>query len=191
MAAPFDTARFTIAPALYTFKASIERGPVDSVVFYRDGFIRLGAGIISIAGDTASLDWTPPTTDDVYKVYAKYYTTVNGLRMPLKTTFTTLIVDDGDPNTNDPRNVVVSLGTAQRTASRLSVFPNPGNGRFTLLQTGMQVTAVHLLDLTGRSIATQAPAADHTVDFSGVTPGTYMLRCLSDRQVTVVRVVVR
>lgn len=191
MAAPFDTARFAVAPPVYTFKASIDRGSVDSVVFYLDGFTRLGQGIISPAADTASLDWVPPTIDDVYKVSAEYYTTVNGLRLKLKTAFTTLIVDDGDPATNDPRNIVTSLGHAAPRGGSLQVYPNPGAGRFTLSERNLEVQTAQLLDFTGRVVASRQPAADRSLDFSNMPAGSYMLRCITEREVKVLRVVIR
>ncbi len=57
----------------------------------------------------------------------------------------------------------------------IQLYPNPSNGRFTI-ENNDGATAVKLLDLTGRVVATQPiTVGSTTVDFSGVSTGKYML----------------
>ena len=66
------------------------------------------------------------------------------------------------------------------TDTRVSVYPNPSNGKFTFENID-GATSVKLVDLSGRVIATQSIAIGTTaVDFSGVATGKYMVNISGD-----------
>ena len=70
---------------------------------------------------------------------------------------------------------MVAVTNTASTTTRIHLYPNPSNGRFTI-ENSEEATEIKLVDITGRIIATQGLTAGTTiVDFSGVTAGKYMV----------------
>lgn len=182
---PTALVTYTTAPAVITLKASIANAAADSIVFYRDAFERLGKGVLSLNSDSASLDWVPPTTDGVHKFYAKVYVSAPSFTGIFKTDFGTVVVDDGDATTNDPRNLVTS--TPEVLSTWLQAYPNPTTGVVRFQTRNIEIKAVTATDLLGRSASLVSNLSAGEVSLENLPTGTYLLRVQSTDPVQPVR----
>lgn len=97
------------------------------------------------------------------------------------------ILNNAGANSSGPYTIEVtaalcgSLALQEQEELPWTVYPNPGNGQFTLHNGGAAgLTHVELLDLSGRLLKVfdmrVAPYASGTLDLSGASAGTYLLR---------------
>ena len=91
-------------------------------------------------------------------------------------------------------NYVSSVGHIVLEEQEIKVFPNPSNGRFDIALNGKGKYQVTILDLSGRILIDQS--FDHegfvrrSFDLTTEPRGTYLVRVLSDGQVTTKKVLV-
>lgn len=172
MADPADVVTLAASRPVYTLKANITNGQPDSVVFYLDAVTRLGLGTININGDTATFDWTMPTTDGQYKITANAYKTINGILAEGKSNIGTIVVDDGDAFTNNPQDVIVSISNSVSKATPIRLYPNPAKAEL-WISGHDEGSKLMILDNLGRQLTV---AYGNRIDVRELPQGTYSLR---------------
>ncbi|MEO8066344.1 MAG: GEVED domain-containing protein [Flavobacteriales bacterium] len=90
-----------------------------------------------------------------------------------------------------------AVGVAETPAATMSVFPNPGNGRFSIAASGLKGSArIDVMDMSGRTVFSEAHAAmqDQRIDLdlsNTLGDGVYLLRLADADQQIEQRIVIR
>ena len=93
-------------------------------------------------------------------------------------------------------NVEICDGISSATGTGWSLFPNPGNGDFSLLSPADGLASVDLIDLSGRTVRTErvnmVKGLPHPMALAGqLAPGAYTVRVASQGQAATLGLVVR
>jgi hypothetical protein len=175
MATPFRDTLLPAPVAAFPLMVNILSGTLDSIVFYRDSFVRIGAALI--AGTEAFLAWDTPLHDGQYLVMAIGYFKAGSSVIKTKTELISIRIDDGNPFVNNPDDQLVSVEQKQgNTVFReLSVYPNPTrNGFFIGLGEEKAIEEVQITDALGRIQLVSGPSK--FVKTEGLTSGLYWVK---------------
>jgi hypothetical protein len=86
-----------------------------------------------------------------------------------------------------------AVGTAEKENSGIMLYPNPNDGRFTLVagkNTGGLIE-ITITDLTGRTVKTEQLQDDgrHTFNLSGAPAGCYFVKVKTERETKTIRMI--
>jgi len=93
-------------------------------------------------------------------------------------------------------DVMLFNGVAERIASDIRLFPNPGTGIFTLRALNTSgLSTIEVFDVTGRTVYNQMSqlnkGADHVMDLTGLNAGNYNVRVTANGVRTTQRLVIK
>lgn len=148
--------------------------------------------VINPLPDTATITVYGPSNDSLRADVAgtSYIWLRNGTIVPGLTTqqikwtqagnWTVRVVSNGCTSAVSAPVTVTFLG-GTKLVGNISLFPNPNSGNFTLQLDGMNVANVDLTitDLAGRALHSETlstATSQHSLNLSGVAPGTYIVR---------------
>jgi hypothetical protein len=103
---------------------------------------------------------------------------------PLKPGSYTVVANVCGPASSDPFNVVIS-GLSELDPKDINVYPNPGDGRFTISGNGRNLhqLQIQVFDVLGKLVWQNDVILTHTdldVDLRSMTPGVYYLKMISE-----------
>jgi len=185
MVQPAADVLFPVAPATFTLKTQIQRGSVDSVVFFRDAFTKLGRATDNGNGEWEFV-WTPPTLDGRYYISANAYSTVSASVLRTKSNIVLFEVNDGNPFTNNPEDIINSL--SEQSAQEVAVFPNPAGSKV-YVRSESPVKRMLVFDARGREMPMEWMSEQREANISALNPGVYMLLIETEKQVVKKRIV--
>lgn len=177
MVQPAATVLFPVAPANYILKARVLRGTVDSVVFFNDAIQRLGRATDNGNGEW-QLDWVPPTLDGKYYISANAYAQPGGNSLRTKSNIVLFEVNDGNPFTNNPEDIINQ--TLPELPLEVLLYPNPAT-HAVQVRTNGNVQQVSLADAKGRLVPVKWSPITQEVDLSELKPGVYHFKVQTNR----------
>ncbi len=185
MVQPAADILFPVAPASYTLKTQIQRGSVDSVVFYLDAFNKIGKATDNGNGEW-ELTWTPPTIDGRYYISANAYSTIPSGVLRTKSNIVLFEVNDGDPLTNNPEDIINSLPETE--VQNVVVFPNPAGSKV-YVRSNSPIQKISMFDARGREMPVQWLSHEREANISNLKQGVYMLLIQTEKQAVKKRIV--
>lgn len=119
-----------------------------------------------------------------------YYALTNCSSYGFNSSHAIIIGIRGPELPTDPDEPEVAIG--QLSVSDVRLFPNPTDGRLVVCTGTQTVLEVLVTDMCGRELSRRSVGrAEFSVDLSDCSPGTYILRMLTDKGVQTCRVVRR
>lgn len=180
---PVRDTLFTLAPASFQLEARVVRGTADSVVFFRDGYVRLGKGIAA-AGGLWIFNWAPPTFDGKYYLSASsYFTPSGGSKIRHKAKPILFEVNDGDPFQNNPDDILLNNApTVNASASKIWMYPNPAKDYVVVqIPENEQLLSVELMETTGRKVPKTIKIESGRLDTRNLSAGIYFVVAITNR----------
>jgi hypothetical protein len=147
---PLRDTLVAVAPNSVQLSATLQRGTADSVVFFRDSFVRLGKAI-SVGSGSFVMSWIPPTSDGRYYIAATAYKSSGTGQIKAKTIPVLFEINDGNAFVNNPEDVISSSRPGRISGNSVMVYPNPASCYFNVVSgKGERIESVELIDLAGK-----------------------------------------
>ena len=83
---------------------------------------------------------------------------------------------------------IIQLNSSNSVA--LSVYPNPASGNIHI-EKSSKITAIHILEITGRTVKQLTPSANGNYNIRGLVPGVYFFEIYSDEGKETVKILVQ
>jgi hypothetical protein len=92
----------------------------------------------------------------------------------------------------NPCNTISSIAETSTNAARVSVFPNPASGRFTITNESSRIASLTIYSITGEKLISQQPDSNKAViDLGGHASGVYFYQLQnSDQTISTGKVII-
>ncbi len=119
--------------------------------------------------------------------------TLAGVELPIGETEITWTVTDIADNENSCSftvtvNEFVNIETAQQ--NKISIYPNPSNGTFTITNYELQITNVEIIDITGKIIL-KSELVIHNSQFVIQKKGIYFIKIKTESQIFTQKIIIQ
>jgi hypothetical protein len=114
---------------------------------------------------------------------------------PIKPGAYTVVADVCGPAASDPFNVIIN-GISELDPNDIHVYPNPGDGRYTISGNGRNLhqLQIQVFDVLGKMVWQSDATLTHTdldIDLHAMTHGVYFLKMTSDEGYYVSRLIIQ